>query len=305
MSIFKRKDPSELQQQLKSFENKGAFESDAAVWQLSQDPQGNGSAVIRFLPAAADDATTFVKLTNHGFQRNGKWYIENCHSTHGDWETCPACQWLKDQNWDYKNEADKKAMYNSGVTRKTSFWANILVITDPSNPDNDGKVFKMRFGKKLMDKILAEVNVDTSLGEVPCDVTCPFEGKNMILKVKKVGGNNNYDDSKFQAVSAIKNIDDESYQQKLFEQMHDIMSIVSKDKFKSKEELTTNFNRVMGGAARAATSSRAESDFDAQMKEFETKDSTQASAPARSAMSSVTSTEDNLDADLDALLNEI
>ena len=307
MSIFRRKDPSVLQQEMAAFTAKKGFESDGKEWKLAQDKQGNGSAVIRFLPAASDDATTFIKLVNHGFERNGKWYIENCTSTHGDYESCPACQLIKEQNWNYEVEADKKAMYASGVTRKTSFWANILVITDKANPENEGKVFKMRFGAKVMAKITAQIEVDADCGEIPCDVTCPFEGKNFIMKVKKVAKNNNFDDSYFTDRSQIKNIDDESYQAKLMGEMHDLMGMIAKDKFKTKEELTANFNKVIGAGVRNAQ--RAADDFDKQMAGFEEKtDNSQAAAKAATAAEAaamVTGSGDDMDAELNALLDEI
>ena len=304
--MFKRKDPSQLQKQLKSFEAKKTFESDGTEWKITQDKKtGEGSAVIRFLPEASETANTFVKLVNHGFQKNGKWYIENCSSTHGDWDSCPACAWIKEQNWDYNNEADKKAMYGSGVTRKTSFWANILVVKDPGNKENEGKIFKFRFGKKIMDKVQAEVDVDVELGETPCDVTCPFEGKNFLMKLKKVGGNNNYDDSKFQGVSAIDNIDDEAVQKEIFEGMHDIMSIVAKDKFKSMEDLSTAFNRVMG--TRNSTSNNAASDFDKEMESFSGEKEAKKEAVKDKVVESAApeATSGALDDDLDALLDEI
>lgn len=257
MSIFKRKDPSVLQAQLKAFDKKGGFEADAAEWKPTQGKDGSGSAVIRFLPAVQDDAVSFVKVVNHGFQMNGKWYIENCPSTHGDWDSCPVCAWIKEQGWDYKNESDKQAMYATGTPRKTNYWANILVIKDPANPENDGKVFKFRFGKKILDKINAQSLVDTELGEESCDVTCPWEGKNFFLKLEKVGRNNNYDKSYFaDKRTAIPNIDDEDYQKKLFGQMHDIMAIIAKDKFKSKADLEASFARVSGGVAAPARNTK-------------------------------------------------
>lgn len=300
MSIFKRKDPSDLQSQLAKFDKKGSFESDKNEWNITRDKEGAGSAVIRFLPAVKDDATTFVKIVTHGFQKNGKWYIENCSSTHGDYDSCPACQWVKEQNWDYNNEADRNAMYSSGTTRKIGYWANVLVVKDPACPENEGQVFKYRFGKKILDKIQAEINVDPEMGEEPCDVTCPWTGKNFFLKVEKVGGHPNYDKSKFQTVSAIPNIDDESFQQELFGKMHDIMAIVAPDKFKSKEELTTSFNRVMGAAGRVTKN--AVSDFDKELEEFDNKPARVAkAAPAVETVSGG----DSLDDDLDALISEI
>lgn len=300
MSIFKRKDPSALQQQLAKFDKKG-FEADKAEWRLSKDKEGSGTAIIRFLPAVADDATTINKITTHSFQRSGKWYIENCPSTHGDYDGCPACRWLKEQNWSYDNEADRNAMYQSGVTRKTNYWANILIIKDSANPENEGKVFKYRFGAKIFEKINVEAAGDADAGIAPCDVTCPFDGKNFYLKVKTVGKHPNYDDCKFLAASPIPNIEDEAFQQQLFDGMHDIMTITAKDKFKSNEELTTNFNRIMGATARAKT---AANDFDEELSSFEAKQGNKAAAATAVAATATVST-DEVDPDLDALLDEI
>ena len=37
--------------------------------------------------------------------------------------------------------------------RKLSYYANILVVSDPKHPENEGKVFLYKFGKKIFDKI--------------------------------------------------------------------------------------------------------------------------------------------------------
>ena len=54
-------------------------------------------------------------------------------------------------------------LWNSGTdanksTRSrnvTSYYANIYVVKDPTNPENEGSVFLFKFGKKIYDKILA------------------------------------------------------------------------------------------------------------------------------------------------------
>ncbi|WPK36022.1 single-stranded DNA-binding protein [Escherichia phage AV118] len=272
--MFKRKSTADLAAQMAKLNgNKGFSSEDKGEWKLKLDASGNGQAVIRFLPAKTDDALPFTILVNHGFKKNGKWYIETCSSTHGDYDSCPVCQYIS-----------KNDLYNTNKTeysqlkRKTSYWANILVVKDPQAPDNKGKVFKYRFGKKIWDKINAMIAVDTEMGETPVDVTCPWEGANFVLKVKQVSGFSNYDESKFLNQSAIPNIDDESFQKELFEQMVDLSEMTSKDKFKSFEELNTKFNQVLGtaalGGAAAAAASVADKvasdldDFDKDMEAF-------------------------------------
>ncbi|ARW58220.1 single-stranded DNA binding protein [Serratia phage X20] len=290
--MFKRKDPAALQAQLASLKGGSGFSSDDKnEWKLKDD-NGNGMAVIRFLPGKGDEGLPFVKLVNHGFKKNGKWYIENCSSTHGDFDNCPVCQHLS-KNDSYNTNKPEYQL----LKRKTSYWANILVIQDKANPETEGKVFKFRFGQKVYDKITAMVEVDTSIGEVPVDVTCPFDGANFVLKTKKVGDFKNYDDSKFLGQSEIPNINDETFQKFLEENMSDLSELTAKDKFKALDVLQKKFEQVMGVAAMggAASKAAAQADaigdsldsFDQDMAAFDSKPSTPASSGAE---------EDDLDA---------
>jgi hypothetical protein len=272
--MFKRKNPAQLQAQLAQLTgSKGFQDGDKGEWKLKLDNAGNGQAVIRFLPSKNEEAAPFAILINHGFRKNNQWYIENCTSTHGDYDSCPVCQYLsKNDSYNTNNEEYKL------LKRKTSYWANILVVKDPASPENEGKVFKYRFGKKIWDKINAMIAVDTEMGETPVDVTCPFEGANFVLKVKKVSGFSNYDESKFLGQSEIPNIEDESYQKFLEENSVDLTELTAKDKFKSFEDNLKKFEKVMGtaamgGAAAAAAQSAdkigADLDsFDADMADF-------------------------------------
>lgn len=288
MSMFQRRDPAKLQAQLAAMKPGGSFnEADGKEWKLTLDTAKNGSAVIRFLPGKTPESLPFIKLINHGFKMGSKWYIENCTSTHGDFESCPVCKHISENDL-YNTD---NALYGK-MKRKTSYWANILVIKDPACPENEGKVFKYRFGQKIMDKISSQIEVDTSIGEVPVDVTCPFEGANFTIKVKQVGGFSNYDDCRFGNQTKIVNIDNEAFQAKLVEDMYDIDSIVTQDKFNSYDKNKEAFDRIMGTAAMGADakSAAAQADavgdelanFDAAMADYEAKpaDVAPAAAPA-------------------------
>ena len=271
--MFKRQDPSKLQAQLSALKgsNNGFTKDDPKEWKLKTNAEGNGEALIRFLPAKTDDGLPFVKLVNHGFRNNGKWYINNCSSTHGDFDSCPVCKYINENDLYNSNKSEWQ-----NLKRKTSYWANILVLKDPQCPDNNGKVFKFRFGQKIYDKILAMSNVNTDMGEIPVNVVCPFEGANFILKAKKVDKHQNYDDSRFMQQSAIPRIDEEEFQKFLMDNMEPLEEINSKDKFKPFDELEKQFKQVMGVslvAGSAATNAAAAinsqlDDFDAQMASF-------------------------------------
>lgn len=315
MSMFKRREPSALQAQLESITNKGGFEADKTEWKLTIDKKtGEGSAVIRFLsPSDVDgkeDWPTFVKLTNHGIKRDGKWYIQNCSSTHGDYDSCPVCEWIKAQNWDWNNPVDKKAMADSGTGRKQSIWANILVVKDPANKDAEGKVFKTRIGTKIFAKVLAAAKGDEDMGEKPLNVTDVFEGANFLYKSKKDGAFLSYDDSKFQTPSAIEGIETEAVQQAIVDGMMDLRPLVAPDQFKPYSELKPMFDRIMGIRGNSKSASKADDELDqfaSDMSNFEastdTKVEKKVEAKTESKVTTVSDTD--VDAELEALLNDL
>lgn len=304
--MFKRKNPAALASQLASLSGSKGFNSeDKGEWKLKLDNAGNGQAVIRFLPGKGDEGVPFAVLVNHGFKKGGKWYIENCTSTHGDYDSCPVCQYLsKNDSYNTNNEEYKL------LKRKTSYYANILVVKDPAAPENEGKVFKYRFGKKIWDKINAMVAVDVEMGETPIDVTCAFEGANFVLKVKKVSGFSNYDESKFLGQSEIPNIEDEAYQAQLQEQMVDLTTLTAKDQFKSFEDNQKKFLQVMGTAAMGTAASRASAQADKVGEDLDNFEDdlanfnagSQKSAPVEDLMETGGSASSG-DEDLDELLN--
>lgn len=304
--MFKRKNPAALASQLASLSGSKGFNSeDKGEWKLKLDNAGNGQAVIRFLPGKGDEGVPFAVLVNHGFKKGGKWYIENCTSTHGDYDSCPVCQYLsKNDSYNTNNEEYKL------LKRKTSYYANILVVKDPAAPENEGKVFKYRFGKKIWDKINAMVAVDVEMGETPIDVTCAFEGANFVLKVKKVSGFSNYDESKFLGQSEIPNIEDEAYQAQLQEQMVDLTTLTAKDQFKSFEDNQKKFLQVMGTAAMGTAASRASAQADKIGEDLDSFEDdlanfnagSQKSAPAEDFMETGGSAASS-DEDLDELLS--
>ena len=314
MNMFRRQDSSKLQAQLAALKGGNGFsKEDPKEWKIKTDAAGNGEALIRFLPSKTEDGLPIVKLVNHSFKVNGKWYWENCSSTHGDFDSCPVCKYI--------NEKD---LYNTDKTewqlikRKASYYANILVLKDPQAPENEGKVFKFRFGQKIYDKIVAMVNVNTEMGETPIDVTCVYSGSNFLLKAKKVDKHQNYDDSRFMQQSQLPKIEDEAYQKYLMENMVDLSEIVAPSQFKPFDELETKFKKTMGvsmvaGAAASSAAAAINSqldDFDKDLMAFDAGTSatnTASSSSADDLMASLdlgggSSNDTSLD-DLDSLLN--
>lgn len=275
----KRTNISAIQEQLKNLEGKSGFEQqELKEWKITLDKSGEGSAVLRFLPSDEEHGNPFIKVINHGFQIGNKWYINNCPTTHGNTDenfaACPVCSYINEKNL-YETD---NAAYGL-MKRKTSFWAKVKVIKDPSNRDNEGEIFLYRFGVKIMQKITGMINVDEALGETPVDVSCPVSGANFILKCTRVSNQRNYDQSSFQAPSPIAGIfnkdgsDNEAAQAKLAEAMAEISlgDLIADSNFKTKAELEKQFARVMG-TEQSQTAAKIDdelSDFEEEMNSFD------------------------------------
>ena len=201
--------------------------ADDRFWALVKDAAGNANATIRFLPQA-DPAKAPVVLTyRHAFQKEGRWFIEECPVTVGD--KCPVCE-HSSVMYQAKNDDEGRLHW-----RAKSYIANILVVDDPQFPENNGKVFMFKFGKKLYDMIMEMVAPEDE-DETGQNVFDFDEGLNFKLKLVQKSGFNNYDKSKFvNKASAIADADQEA----VYEAIHDMDEFFDKTRFKSYDELVT------------------------------------------------------------------
>lgn len=214
---------------------------DARFWEPGVDKEGNGYAVIRFLPSKFEDGAPFVRVWSHGFKAGAKWFIENCPTTIGG--QCPVCD-SNSELWGTGIESSKKVA--SSRKRKLRYISNIIVIKDPSNPENEGKVFLYSYGKKIFEKLEAAMNPPVQYGEEPRDPFGFFDGSVVKLKIKNQGDFRNYDDSVVEAANDLYGGDEDKLSAVL-EAMHDISEFVDEKKFKSYDVLATEFAKVGGG----------------------------------------------------------
>lgn len=264
---------------------------DERFWQPELDKAGNGYAIIRLLDAPAadgEDGLPWVQLFTHGFQGPGGWYIENCPTTLQG--KCPACE-HNNKLWNSGIEANKKIA--SAQKRKLVYISNVLVVSDPKHPENEGKVFLWRYGKKIFDKVQEKLT-PAFADETAINVYDFWKGANLKLKIVKVAGFNNYDKSEFEAPSPV--LDDDKKIEALWKSAHSLRQFVSPTEFKGYDELNERLAKTLGGAAQRAASAPRIADDSAPW------DEPKASAPRKTAESL-----DNVDEDLEyfnALANE-
>jgi len=218
--------------------NKGSNGVDDRLWKPEVDKAGNGYAVIRFLPAPDGEDLPWAKLYTHAFQGTGGWFIENSLTTLGQKD--PVSEY-NSQLWNSGVDSDKEVARKQ--KRKLSYYSNVYVVKDPSNPSNEGKVFLFRYGKKIFDKITAAMQPEFE-DETPINPFDFWAGANFKIKIKKVAGYWNYDSSEFAAPEPL--LDDDDAMETVWKQEHSLAEIVAPDQFKSYEDLKKRLDYVLG-----------------------------------------------------------
>ena len=218
--------------------NNTSGSSDERLWKLECDKSGNGYAVIRFLPAPEGEDLPFVKLYSHAFQGSGGWYIENSLTTLGQKD--PVSEY-NSMLWNNGTDAGKDQARKQ--KRKLTYVANIYVVKDPANPENDGKVMLYKFGKKIFDKITAAMQPEFE-DEEAIDPFDFWQGANFKLKAKNVAGYRNYDSSEFSAQSAL--LDDDDAMEAIWKKQYSLQDFTAPDQFKSYDDLKKRLNSVLG-----------------------------------------------------------
>ena len=213
---------------------------DERLWKPELDKSGTGSAVIRFLPAPDGEELPWVKLFKHAFQGpTGKWYIENSLTTIG--KNDPVSE-HNSALWNTGLETDKETARKQ--KRKLEYYSNIYVVSDSKHPENNGKVFLFRYGKKIYDKLLAAMQPEFQ-DEKPVNPFDPFSGANFKLKIRKVAGFWNYDTSDFESSSQL--FEDEAKIEAVCQKAYPLKEFTAADNFKSYDELKTRLDIVLSG----------------------------------------------------------
>ncbi len=235
------KDLEKLTEQVNKLNDKSSEKKsyeDTRFWKPAVDKAGNGMAVIRFLPAAEGEDMPWVQLFSHSFQGpTGQWYIENSLTTLNKKDPVSEHNTML---WNSGIESDKETARKQ--KRKLQYIANVYIVKDPSNPDNDGKVFLFKFGKKIFDKLNDLMNPEFE-DETPVNPFDLWEGANFKLKIRKVEGYQNYDKSEFDSPAALSEDDDEL--ERIWKAQHKLSEFISEGNFKSYDELKARLNKVL------------------------------------------------------------
>ena len=231
-----------LTQQIEKMSKPQGAGPDERLWKPGVDKSGNGYAVIRFLPEPDGEDLPWAQVWSHAFQGPGGWYIENSLTTLGQKD--PVGE-LNRTLWNSGLDADKEIARKQ--KRKLQYFSNIYVVSDTKHPENEGKVFLFRFGKKIFDKVTAAMSPEFEDEKAinPFDF---WEGANFKLKIRKVDGYWNYDKSEFEDTSKL--FEDDSEADKVWKSQHSLAEFTAASNFKSYDELKTRLDAVLSGTVK-------------------------------------------------------
>lgn len=230
---------SKLTQALQDTQTETKSFGDDRIWKPERDKSGNGFAIIRFLPQPEGEDLPWARVWNHGFQGPGGWYIENSLTTIGQKD--PVSEY-NTTLWNNGTDAGKDQARKQ--KRRLNYYSNIYVIKDGSNPQNEGKVFLYRYGKKIFDKLNECMNPEFE-DETPINPFDFWEGADFKLKVRTLDGFVNYDKSEFDSPSALFDGDEDALE-KVYNQQHSLSELISPDNFKTYSELKQQLDRALG-----------------------------------------------------------
>lgn len=176
---------------------KKAYTTDERFYVLKKDENGNGAALVRFLPSEIYEngqirtvkcvykynvqAKTTKKFINEWAPQT----IGKPDPIHDKWQ----------QLWNEGNQDEARRF-----ARSTRYIANIKVISDPANKENEGKIFLLDMSKTLYERVNAFLNppeAERVMGATPKNLFNPLaDGYNFKL-IARVGANGftNYDSS--------------------------------------------------------------------------------------------------------------
>ena len=213
---------------------------DERLWKPEVDKAGNGYAVIRFLPAPNGEDLPWAQVWTHAFQGPGGWYIENSLTTLGKKD--PVSD-LNRELWNSGGEGSAERNQARNQKRKLNYYSNIYVVKDSANPENEGKVFLYRYGKKIFDKIMESMQPAFE-DESPVNPFDLWKGADFKLKITKVAGFWNYDKSEFDAPATLGDLSDKELEG-IWKQEHSLSAYTADDQFKSYEELKERLDRTL------------------------------------------------------------
>ena len=227
--------------------------------------------VLRLVPNAKEPSKTFFHYYSHGWvsEATGQFQSAISPQTWGERDPIAEARYKISRTG---TEEEKEAA--RALNRKENWLINVYVAKDPENPENEGKVKILRFGRQLHKIIMEAIEGEDAdeFGERIFDLT--KTGCSLKVKVEEQGGYPTYVSSRFAAPTSLTGITADTVND-VYDKVYDLENVFP---VKSYDELTTMLNEHYHGyddkapepEAPATASTKAEEDDDINFDDIET-----------------------------------
>jgi hypothetical protein len=178
---------------------------------------------VRLLPNIKDPAKTFFHSYSYGWNSfsNGQFISVVSPAT---WDQRDPIAEERYRILRTGTEEEKKKAV--ALTRRENWMVNIYVVSDPVNPDNNGQIKVLRFGRQLHKIIMDAINGEDSEEFGPRIFDLSPKGCSFRIKVERQGEYPTYVSSKFVSPREIEGLEPDEYK-KIYESIHDLETYVT------------------------------------------------------------------------------
>ena len=194
--------------------------TNSGVNEILKTEVGN-TYTVRLLPYAKDPKKTFFHFFTHGWKSFATGQYVSGLSLQTFNERDPIAE-ERYRILRTGTEAEKEKAKSIGRSEK--WLVNVFVVNDPVNPDNNGKVKILRYGKQLQKIISDAIDGEEAEDFGPRIFDLSPNGVNLKIKVEKQGDYPSYVSSKFSMPTALPDMDD-TKAKKIYESVFELDKI--------------------------------------------------------------------------------
>lgn len=200
----------------------------ASYTEILKTTPGN-TYTVRLLPFAKDPKNTFFHYFNHGWVSfaTGQYVQSLSPMTFGERDPI-AEERFRILRTGTEDEKEKV----KAIKRLEKYLVNVYVIDDPTNPDNNGKIKMLRYGKQVHKIIMEAIEGEDAEEFGPRIFDLGANGVNFKIKCENQGEYPTYVSSRFTSAGKLNLSDDE--QKKIYDSVFDLTKVYT---LKSYDEL--------------------------------------------------------------------
>jgi hypothetical protein len=178
--------------------------------------------VVRLIPNLNDINKTFFHHVQHGWNSfaTGQ-FVSALSLPKGEYD--PIGQTRYKMLYKSSNDADR--VKGAEIKRSEKWLVNVLVVDDPINKINNGKIMILRYGTQLKKVIDDAMSDSDEYGERIFDLS--EKGCNLKIKVEKQGDYPYYGSSRFTSPKEIEGLDSKK-QEQIYEGIYDLENVYAK-----------------------------------------------------------------------------